>query len=198
MRNRDERYPTGNGCASGSIRCELRHSRSIAAATEVNSSNLEFDGSIRPSAMKPFRIDIPQDQLDDLQRRLAHTRWPDELPAVGWSRGVPLTYLKELAEYWRTCYDWRAAEARLNRFPQSTTLIDGANVHFLHVRSPEPDALPLLLTHGWPGSVAEFLEVIGPLTDPRAHGGDRADAFQMVIPSIPGYGSSGPTRPTGS
>ena len=147
--------------------------------------------------MKPFRIDIPQAQLDDLQRRLAHTRWPDELPAVGWSRGVPLTYLKELAEYWRISYDWRAAEARLNRFPQSTTLIDGANVHFLHVRSSEPDALPLLLTHGWPGSVAEFLDVIGPLTDPRAHGGDRADAFHLVIPSIPGYGFSGPIRETG-
>jgi pimeloyl-ACP methyl ester carboxylesterase len=147
--------------------------------------------------MKPFRIDIPQDQLDDLERRLAHTRWPDELPAVGWSRGVPLTYLKELAEYWRISYDWRAAEARLNRFPQFTTLIDGANVHFLHVRSPEPDALPMLLTHGWPGSVAEFLDVIGPLTDPRAHGGDAADAFHLVIPSIPGYGFSGPIRETG-
>ena len=147
--------------------------------------------------MKPFRIDIPQAQLDDLQRRLAHTRWPDELPAVGWSRGVPLTYLKELAEYWRNSYDWRAAETRLNWFPQFTTLIDGANVHFLHVRSPEPDALPLLLTHGWPGSVAEFLDVIGPLTDPRAHGADGADAFHLVIPSIPGYGFSGPTRETG-
>src|SRR5262249_3451317 len=151
----------------------------------------------RGSAMKPFHIDIPQDQLDDLQRRLAHTRWPDELPAVGWSRGVPLPYLKERAGYWRISYDWRAAEARLNRFPQFTTLIDGANVHFLHVRSPERDALPLLLTHGWPGSVAEFLDVIGPLTDPRAHGADGADAFHLVIPSIPGYGFSGPTRETG-
>src|SRR5262245_13659830 len=199
MRNQDERYSTGS-CASGIIRCELRHSRTIAAATEVDSSNLEFDHrwSTRSDfRMKPFRIDIPQDQLDDLQRRLAHTRWPDELPAVGWSRGVPLTYLKELAEYWRISYDWRAAEARLNRFSQSATLIDGANVHFLHVRSPEPDALPLLLTHGWPGSVAEFLEVIGPLPDPQAHGGDRADAFHLVIPSIPGYGFSGPIRETG-
>src|SRR5262245_32012856 len=182
MRNRDERDSTGNCCASGSIRCELRHSRTIAAATEVDSSNREFDHAwstrndfrsciderrrpkpIPGAAMKPFRIDIPQDQLNDLKRRLADTRWPDELPDVGWSRGVPLTYLKELAEYWRISYDWRAAEARLNRFPQFTTVIDGANVHFLHVRSLEPDALPLLLTHGWPGSVAEFLDVIGPL-----------------------------------
>jgi epoxide hydrolase len=119
------------------------------------------------------------------------------LPTVGWSRGVPLDYLKELAEYWRTDYDWRVFEARLNQYPQFTTEIDGAHIYFLHVRSPEPDALPLILTHGWPGSVVEFLNVIGPLSDPRAHGGDPADAFQLVIPSIPGYGFSGPTRDTG-
>jgi pimeloyl-ACP methyl ester carboxylesterase len=147
--------------------------------------------------MDPFRIEIPQADLDDLHRRLADTRWPDELPGVGWSRGVPLRYLKELAEYWRASYDWRAAEARLNQFPQFTTVIDGANVHLLDVRSPEPQALPLLLTHGWPGSVAEFLDVIGPLTDPGAHGGDPADAFHLVIPTIPGYGFSGPTGQTG-
>jgi epoxide hydrolase len=147
--------------------------------------------------MKPFRIEIPQEQLDDLQRRIADTRWPSELPEVGWSRGVPLGYLKELAEYWRTGFDWRAAEARLNQYPQFTTEIDGAHVHFLHVRSPEPDARPLILTHGWPGSVAQFLDVIGPLTDPRTHGGDPADAFHLVIPSIPGYGFSGPTRERG-
>jgi microsomal epoxide hydrolase len=147
--------------------------------------------------MRPFRIDIPQADLDDLRRRLADTRWPDELPGVGWERGVPLAHLKELAEYWRTEYDWRAAEARLNRYPQFVTEIDGATVHFLHVRSPEPDALPLLITHGWPGSVAEFLDVIGPLTDPRAHGGDPADAFHVVIPSIPGYGFSRPLTQTG-
>lgn len=142
--------------------------------------------------MQPFRIDIPQADLDDLDRRLAATRWPTEMPGAGWDRGVPLSYLKELAEYWRTTFDWRAAEARLNRFPQFTTEIDGANVHFLHVRSPEPAALPMLLTHGWPGSVAEFLEVIEPLTNPRAHGGDPADAFHLVIPSLPGFGFSGP------
>jgi microsomal epoxide hydrolase len=142
--------------------------------------------------MRPFRIEIPQADLDDLRRRLAATRWPDELPGVGWDRGVPLAYLKDLAEYWRTRYDWRAAEAELNRYPQFTTELDGATVHFLHARSPEPDALPLLLTHGWPGAVAEFLDVIGPLTDPRSHGGDPDDAFHLVIPSIPGYGFSRP------
>ncbi|MFB7301317.1 epoxide hydrolase family protein [Streptomyces rubiginosohelvolus] len=140
--------------------------------------------------MHPFRIAIPQAQLDDLRRRLDATRWPDELPGVGWDRGVPLGYLKELTEYWRTSFDWRAAEAQLNAHPQFVEEIDGAQVHFLHVTSPEPEATPLLLTHGWPGSVAEFLDVIGPLTDPRAHGGDPADAFHLVIPSIPGYGFS--------
>jgi epoxide hydrolase len=147
--------------------------------------------------MVPFRVEIPQADLDDLHRRLDSTRWPHELPGAGWSRGVPLGYLKELAAYWRTSYGWRAAEARLNQFPQFTTVIDGVRVHLLHVRSPEPRALPLLLTHGWPGSVAEFLHVIGPLTDPGAHGGDPPDAFHLVIPSIPGYGFSGPTGQPG-
>lgn len=154
--------------------------------------------------IEPFVIDIPQadlDDLDDLAARLAATRWPDELPGAGWSQGVSLPYLQELAEYWRTEYDWRAQEAHLNRFPQFTTVIDGATVHFLHIRSAGAatgaGALPLLITHGWPGSVVEFLDVIGPLTDPGAHGGDTADAFDLVIPSIPGYGLSGPTREGG-
>ncbi len=145
----------------------------------------------------PFRVAIPQADLDDLSQRLGRTRWPDEVPGVGWSYGVPLGYLKELAEHWRTAYDWRAHEARLNEHPQFTTEIDGQNTHFLHVRSPEPDALPLIITHGWPSSVVEYLDVIGPLTDPRAHGGDPADAFHVVVPSLPGYGLSGPTRETG-
>jgi pimeloyl-ACP methyl ester carboxylesterase len=149
------------------------------------------------TVIRPFRIDIPQADLDDLHDRLARTRWPDELPGVGWAYGVPLSYVKELAAYWRTAYDWREHEARLNELPQFTTTIDEAGVRFLHVRSPEPDALPLILTHGWPGSVVEFLNIIGPLTDPRAHGGDPADAFHLVIPSIPGYGLSGPTREAG-
>jgi pimeloyl-ACP methyl ester carboxylesterase len=145
----------------------------------------------------PFRIDVSQADLDDLVSRLAATRWPDELPGVGWTYGAPLSYVRELAEYWRTAYDWRKHEAALNEFPQFTTELDGQNVHFLHVRSPEPDALPLVLTHGWPGSVAEFTKVIGPLTDPAAHGADPADAFHVVIPSLPGFGFSGPTHTTG-
>jgi len=141
----------------------------------------------------PFRIDVPQAQLDDLAARLDNTRWPTAGPEGDWSRGVPADYLKGLVDHWRNGYDWRQAEARLNEHPQFTTEIDGANVHFLHVTSPEPDATPLLLLHGWPGSVVEFLDVIGPLSDPRAHGGDPADAFHLVIPSLPGFGFSGPT-----
>ncbi|MGC5013123.1 epoxide hydrolase family protein [Streptosporangium sp. DT93] len=142
--------------------------------------------------VRPFRVDIPQSRLDDLRTRLAGTRWPDELPGVGWSRGVPVAYLKDLAEYWRTGYDWRAHEAALNEHPQYVTVIDEQNVHFLHVRSPEPDAVPLVLLHGWPGGVVDFLDVIGPLSDPRAHGGDPATAFHLVVPSLPGFGFSTP------
>ncbi|WP_330228387.1 epoxide hydrolase [Nocardia sp. NBC_00508] len=145
----------------------------------------------------PFRIDIPQQQLDDLRSRLDATRWPTPLPGDGWDTGTPTAWLRELAEYWRTEYDWRAAEKQLNAYPQYTTDIDGQTIHFLHVRSPEADALPLLMTHGWPGSVVEFLDLIGPLTDPRAHGGDPADAFHLVIPSLPGFGFSGPVAETG-
>jgi pimeloyl-ACP methyl ester carboxylesterase len=147
--------------------------------------------------VRPFRIEVAEADLDDLRGRLAATRWPDELPDVGWSYGVPVGYMKEMAEYWRTEYDWRRHEAKLNAFPQFMTAIDGTNVHFMHVRSPEPDAMPLILTHGWPGSIAEFLDVIEPLTDPRARGGDPSDAFDVVIPSIPGYGFSGPTTEAG-
>jgi len=149
------------------------------------------------ASIVPFRIAVSAAELEDLQRRLATVRWPPEAPGAGWEDGVPLGYLRELAEYWRTTYDWRRHEARLNSFAQFTTEIDGARVHFLHVRSAEPDALPLVVTHGWPGSIAEFIDVIGPLADPRAHGGDPGDAFHVVAPSIPGYGFSGPTRAPG-
>ncbi|MFI5987239.1 epoxide hydrolase family protein [Streptomyces sp. NPDC051555] len=145
----------------------------------------------------PFRLDVPQRELDDLAERLDRTRWPSELSGVGWDYGVPGDHLRELAGHWRHGYDWRAAEARLNEWPQFTTVIDGAQVHFAHVRSPEPDATPLLMTHGWPGSIVEFERVVGPLTDPRAHGGDPRDAFHLVLPSIPGFGLSGPTTDTG-
>ncbi|MET8779751.1 epoxide hydrolase [Nocardia sp. NPDC004654] len=140
--------------------------------------------------IRPFRIEIPQAQIDRLHARLADTLWPDELPGVGWDKGMPVSYLKSLAEYWRTGYDWRAAEARLNELPQFVTEIDGEQVHFLHVRSPEPDALPLVLSHGWPATFVEFLDVLGPLSDPRAHGGDPADAFHLVVPSLPGFAFS--------
>lgn len=147
--------------------------------------------------IRPFEIHVPQEAVDDLHRRLAETRWPEQGPGGGWERGVPLGYLRELVEYWRTGYDWRAAEAHLNSHPQFVTEIDGVDVHFLHVRSPEPGARPLILTHGWPGSPVEFLDVLGPLTDPVSHGGDSSDAFHVVIPSIPGYGFSGTPTESG-
>ena len=148
------------------------------------------------ATIDPFRIDIPQADLDDLRGRLERTRWPDEL-SDGQDRGVRLAYVKELADHWRTGHDWRAWEARLNSYRQFVTKIDGQRIHFLHVRSPESNALPLVLTHGWPGSVVEFIDVIGLLSDPRSHGGDPADAFHLVIPSLPGYGFSGPTHEPG-
>jgi pimeloyl-ACP methyl ester carboxylesterase len=147
--------------------------------------------------IRPFRLQIPDAELVDLRQRLERTRWPAELTGVGWAYGVPLGYLQELVRYWREEYDWRAAEARLNEWPQFTTAIDGANVHFAHIRSPEPEATPLLITHGWPGSIVEFTGVVGPLSDPRARGGEAADAFHLVLPSIPGFGLAGPTRERG-
>ena len=150
-----------------------------------------------PAQIKPFRIDIPQSDLDDLAARLAATRWPGEVAGAGTGYGMPLGVVQRLAERWRTGYEWRAHEARLNQIPQYTTTIGGQNIHFLHVRSAEPGAVPLLLLHGWPGSVLEFLGMIGPLTDPRAHGGDPFRAFHVVVPSLPGYAFSGPTTEPG-
>jgi epoxide hydrolase len=149
------------------------------------------------SAIIPFRIDIPQVDLDELSDRLGRTRWPDALPGAGWSYGVDRDYLVNLVDYWRAGYDWREHEARLNAVPQFTTEIDGQTVHFLHVRSPVAAATPLILTHGWPSTPADFLGILGPLTDPQAHGGDARDAFHVVAPSIPGFGFSGPTTDTG-
>jgi microsomal epoxide hydrolase len=149
-----------------------------------------------PDELTPFTIDTPQAVLDDLRRRLDHTRWPDEIPGNNWRYGTELAYLKELCESWKT-FDWREVEKRFNQWPQLLTTIDGQQVHAIHARSPEPNAMPLIITHGWPGSVAEFLDVIEPLRDPRNHGGDPADAFHIVAPSIPGYGWSGPTSESG-
>ena len=148
---------------------------------------------------QPFQIKITDAELDDLQRRLEATRWADPAPdpRTDFARGVPLPYLKELTEYWRQGFDWRAQEARLNQIPQFTAEIDGQPIHYLHVRSPEPQALPLLIIHGYPSSVVESVDLIGPLSDPRSHGGDPEDAFDLVIPSLPGFGFSNPVRQPG-
>ncbi|MFC7549776.1 epoxide hydrolase family protein [Plantactinospora sp. GCM10030261] len=146
--------------------------------------------------MTPFRIDVPEAELRDLRERLLRTRWPEAATVDDWSQGVPSDYLRELCGYWAEDYDWRVVEARLNELPQLRVEIGGLGLHVLHARSPHPEALPLVLTHGWPGSVVEFLKVIGPLTDPVAYGGDPADAFHVVCPSLPGYGFS--DKPTGA
>ncbi len=150
----------------------------------------------RDSAVESFTIDIAQSVLDDLHQRLANTRWPDEIAGSDWAYGTDLGYLQDVCESWQH-FDWRSVETRFNAWPQLTTTIDGQRVHAIHARSPEPDAMPLIITHGWPGSIAEFLDVIEPLRDPRNHGGDPADAFHVVVPSIPGYGFSGPTQEAG-
>ncbi|MEU5158765.1 epoxide hydrolase [Streptomyces sp. NPDC020875] len=166
--------------------------RGTAATAESESE------SAGNEAIRPFRIDVPRAELDDLRDRLARTRWAAPLPGeADGDRGVPVGLLRELAEYWRDGYDWRLREARLNAFPQFMTEIDGQDIHFLHIRSAEPDAVPLLLTHGWPNSFVEFAELIGPLTDPRAHGGDPDRAFHVVVPSAPGFGYSAPPSTTG-
>jgi microsomal epoxide hydrolase len=147
--------------------------------------------------IEPFSIHVADGVLADLRERLARTRFAAPSPGEPWAYGTDAAYLHELCRYWKDDYDWRLHEATLNRFPQYRTVIDGQHIHFMHVRSPEPAALPLVITHGWPGSVAEFVKIIGPLADPRSHGGDPADAFDVVCPSIPGYGFSGPTTTPG-
>jgi pimeloyl-ACP methyl ester carboxylesterase len=149
------------------------------------------------TALRPFRIEIADSALADLHERLRRTRWANEIPGGGWDYGVPLDFLKDLVAYWLDGYDWRGWEARLNGYPQFLTTIDGQDVHLLHVRSAEPNAIPLILTHGWPGSVADFLDIVEPLTDPRGHGDAAAPAFDLVIASLPGFGFSGPTRQPG-
>jgi pimeloyl-ACP methyl ester carboxylesterase len=145
----------------------------------------------------PFRVDIPDDALDDLRRRIAATNWPEKETVADQSQGVPLAMIQKLARYWMTDYDWRTCEATLNALPQFTTAIDGVDIHFIHVRSEHDDALPLIVNHGWPGSIIEQLKIIDPLTSPTAHGGSAADAFHVVVPSMPGYGFSGKPTSTG-
>ena len=147
--------------------------------------------------IRPFQLDVPEEKLDDLRRRIEATRWPSKELVDDRSQGVQLATMRELARYWTTDYDWRKCEARLNALPQFMTEIDGLDIHFIHVRSPHEDALPLIMTHGWPGSVVELLETVGPLTDPTAHGGDAEDAFHLVLPSLPGYGLSAEPRELG-
>lgn len=146
------------------------------------------------AAIHPFRIEVPEADLADLRERLDRARWPEQPAGVGWERGVPVDYLRELATYWREEYDWRAQEARLNAHPQFRTEVEGQRLHFIHARSPRPDAVPLLLTHGWPGSVVEFIDLVGPLTEPED---TAATAFHAVVPSLPGYGFSSPLREAG-
>lgn len=147
--------------------------------------------------IRPFHIDIPQAQLDDLRQRLTNTRWPEAQTVEDWSQGAPLHKVKALCQYWQERYDWRRCEAALNAHPQFITEIDGLDIHFLHIRSPHEEALPMLLTHGWPGSILEFMAVIDPLTNPTAHGGAASDAFHLVIPALPGYGFSGKPKQSG-
>jgi len=150
-----------------------------------------------PTAIRPFRVEVPEEQIADLRRRLAATRLPTSELVDDRSQGVQLATIQALSRFWATEHDWRACEAKLNALPQFTTQIDGVDIHFIHVRSPHEDALPLIMTHGWPGSVIELLETVGPLTDPTAHGGEAADAFDLVLPSVPGYGFSGEPREVG-
>jgi pimeloyl-ACP methyl ester carboxylesterase len=155
---------------------------------------------VLPAATKdvtPFKVHVPQAALDDLKRRLASTRWPERETAGDWSQGVPLQKAQALIAYWRDKYDWRRFEARLNAFPQYRTQIDGLGIHFIHVRSPHRNALPIILTHGWPGSIVEFIEIIGPLSDPTRYGGRAEDAFHVVVPSLPGFGFSDKPTETG-
>lgn len=166
------------------------------AAVGVMSMVPKALGAAAAEAIRPFTINIPQEQLDDLRRRVAATRWPDKETVPDHSQGVQLATVQKLAQYWATDHDWRKVEARLNALPQFVTEINGLDIHFIHVRSKHENALPLIVTHGWPGSIIEQLKIIGPLADPTAHGGSAADAFHVVIPSLPGHGFSGkPTAP---
>lgn len=179
--------PTTNDTVS---RRDVVQAAAVLATAATAGPALAGGRTANPAALTPFKVAVPQAALDDLKQRLGMTRWPEPATEPGWLQGVPLDKLQRLVDYWQTGYDWRRFEARINAFPQFRTEIDGLGFHLLHVRSKHDNALPLILSHGWPGSVAEFLKVIGPLTDPTAHGGRADDAFHLVIPSLPGYGFS--------
>ena len=183
------------------------YAQTVVAAPKESSMTAQLQHATPPSArpraaaedtvIHPFRIRIPEAELVELRRRITATRWPEKETVEDYSQGVPLAMVRELARYWATDYDWRACEARLNAVPQFVTTLDGLDIHFIHVRSKHPDALPLIVTHGWPGSIIEQLKIIDPLTNPTAHGGNASDAFHVVIPSMPGYGFSGKPTSTG-
>jgi pimeloyl-ACP methyl ester carboxylesterase len=197
-RNLDRRRFCGAAAASvaaGSLAL-LSSSRSLQA---MSGPLREFSDAIGPEspAIRPFRIHVPDTELADLRRRIKATRWPEREQVADFTQGVKLATMQALASYWASDYDWRTCESRLNALPQFITTIDGLDIHFIHVKSKEKNALPLIVTHGWPGSIVEQLKIIDPLTDPRAHGGTAADAFDVVIPSLPGYGFSGKPAETG-
>src|SRR5688500_8750002 len=183
------------------------YAQTVAAATKepTMTSHLQYESptAVQPraaagdTAIRPFRINIPDQKLTELRRRVRATQWPEKETVADHSQGVPLAMVQELARYWATDYDWRKVEAKLNALPQFITEIDGLDIHFIHVRSRHANALPLVVTHGWPGSIIEQLKIIDPLTDPTAHGGSASDAFHVVIPSMPGYGFSGKPTSTG-
>jgi hypothetical protein len=168
-----------------------------AQAFRVSQSAASTHATADNTAIRPFRVHIPQAALDDLRKRVLATQWPEKETVNDHSQGVPLAMIQTLAQYWGTEYDWRKVEAKLNSFPQFMTNLDGLDIHFIHVRSRHPNALPVIITHGWPGSVLEQIKLIGPLTDPTAHGGKAEDAFDVVIPSMPGYGFSAKPASTG-
>src|SRR3954463_7385435 len=172
-------------------RCCARWSEAPGAMSGRHTRPPHPRGVAMTSKIRPFHVDVPEEELADLRQRLDAVRWPTKELVGDRSQGVQLATIQELCRYWTAEYDWRACEARLNALPQFMTEIDGVDIHFIHVRSPHEDALPLIMTHGWPGSVVELLETVGPLTDPTAHGGDAEDAFHLVLPSLPGYGFSG-------
>jgi pimeloyl-ACP methyl ester carboxylesterase len=178
--------------AVGSIFLSVGYSLPIEAANAASTASVSAGST--DDSIRPFKVEVPQSQLDDLRKRIADTRWPDKETVKDQSQGIQLQQVQDLVRYWGTDYDWRKAEAQLNALPEFVTTIDGVDIQFIHVRSKNPNALPVILTHGWPGSTFEFLKTIGPLTDPTAYGAKAEDAFDVVIPSIPGYGFSG--KPT--
>ena len=173
------------------MQSEVLKENTVTRSTAAQSKN---DGAAATDTIRPFHVNIPEERLKDLRRRIAATQWPEQELVSDASQGVQLATMKKLADYWANDYDWRKTEAKLNSYPQFMTNIDGVDIHFIHVKSKTPNALPVIVTHGWPGSIIEQLKIIAPLTDPLAHGGKAEDSFDVVIPSLPGYGFSG--KPT--